>query len=151
MGSAHLSCLKQGHLNTFSKHERLTHERLIARTFSEGKSIKRFPFILIYSEARLRDVVPAQVMMSVGKRRFKRAVDRNRIKRLMREAWRLNKSSFLDPIAKQNKQMTIILLYVGNKIVTFDETDSKIKELALRFEKEIEPNDPKHEEIKQEN
>ncbi len=70
----------------------------------------------------------------------------------MREAWRMNKSSFFDPIKKQNKQMSIILLYVGNKMLTFEESESKIKELALRFEKEIEPTDPQqHEETQQEN
>jgi ribonuclease P protein component len=139
-------------LNTFSKSERLTHERIISRTFSEGRSVKKYPFILLFREEDLRVEHPCQVMMSVGKRRFKKAVDRNRIKRLMREAWRMNKSSFFDPITKQNKQMSIILLYVGNKMLTFEESESKIKELALRFEKEIEPTDPQqHEETQQEN
>ncbi len=70
----------------------------------------------------------------------------------MREAWRLNKQRFFDPLTKQNKQMSLILLYVGNKMLTFEESESKIKELALRFEKEIESTDPQqHEETQQEN
>lgn len=70
----------------------------------------------------------------------------------MREAWRMNKFRFFEPIATQNKQMSIILLYVGNKMLTFEESEAKIKELALRFEKEIEPTDPQqHEETQQEN
>lgn len=76
---------------TLGKEERLKSRKLIERLYTEGKSVKVFPFRIVYLQTEHISNFPAQVGVSVPKRNFKRAVDRNRIKRLMREAYRLNK------------------------------------------------------------
>ena len=77
---------------TFRKHEKLKSRKLIGKLFEEGKSVKKFPLRLVYLQTEHTSDSKIQAGFSVPKRNFKRAVDRNRIKRLMREAYRLNQS-----------------------------------------------------------
>ena len=74
-----------------------------------------------YLEASLPEAVPCQAMVSVSKRSFKRAVDRNRIKRLMRENWRLQKQLVLETLDAQQKQWAIVFIFVGKEMPTFEE------------------------------
>ncbi len=74
-----------------------------------------------YLEASLPEAVPCQAMVSVSKRSFKRAVDRNRIKRLMRENWRLQKQPVLETLDAQQKQWAIVFIFVGKEMPTFEE------------------------------
>jgi len=60
-------------------------------------------------------------MVSVSKRSFKRAVDRNRIKRLMRESWRLQKQPVLHALEAQQKQAAVVFIFVGKEMPTFEE------------------------------
>ena len=76
---------------TFGKQEKLKSRKLIERLFEEGKSVKKYPIRLVYLQTDHTSDLPAQVGFSVPKRHFKRAVDRNRIKRLLREAYRIQK------------------------------------------------------------
>jgi ribonuclease P protein component len=76
---------------TFKKGERLKSVIAINRAFSEGSKVVKFPFLVRYTHTTFDADFPYQIATTVSKRRFKRAVDRNRIKRLMREAWRLEK------------------------------------------------------------
>ena len=81
---------------TFGKQEKLKSRKLIERLFEEGKSVKKYPIRLVYLQTDHTSDLPAQVGFSVPKRHFKRAVDRNRIKRLLREAYRIQKKNFTD-------------------------------------------------------
>ena len=74
-----------------------------------------------YLEASLPEAVPCQAMVSVSKRSFKRAVDRNRIKRLMRENWRLQKQPVLETLDAQQKQWAIVFIFVGKEMPTCEE------------------------------
>ena len=60
------------------------------------------------------------MVVSVSKRSFKRAVDRNRIKRLMREVWRLQKHRLYDGLARHEKQRALVLIYVGKELPNFE-------------------------------
>lgn len=79
--------------HSFPRTERLKSTKIIERLFLEGRKVKAFPMVVRYMDTPLPEAVPCQAMVSVSKRAFKRAVDRNRIKRLMREAWRLQKKT----------------------------------------------------------
>ncbi len=97
---------------TFKKEEKLKSKRLIDALFSEGNSITRFPLKLIYLPAKLPEDTLIQAGVSVPKRRFKLAVKRNRIKRLMREAYRLNKHLVFN---KMQTSYAFMFLYLANE------------------------------------
>ncbi|MHA7102908.1 ribonuclease P protein component [Roseivirga pacifica] len=78
------------HRNTFPKTERLYKKKLIQELFDKGSSFYLYPFKVIYFDTK-EENVPNQVLFSVSKRKFKTAVARNRIKRQLREGYRLNK------------------------------------------------------------
>ncbi len=77
---------------TFSKRERIVSRKLIEQLFSKGssQSMSAFPLRIVYMQKE-RDGEPLQVLVSVSKRHFKHAVDRNRVKRQIREAYRLHR------------------------------------------------------------
>lgn len=86
---------------TFSKSERLTNVKLIESVFISTDNVKAFPLIFIYRPFDLEGNSPFQVMFSVSKKKFKHAVDRNRIKRLMRESFRLRKHTFIEALGER--------------------------------------------------
>ncbi len=100
---------------TFTKSERLTNVKLITSVFSSTENLKSFPVIFIYFPLDLRGAHNYQVLFSVSKRKFKHAVDRNRIKRLMRESFRLQKPEF---IAALGERKLIGAFIYTNKIIS---------------------------------
>ena len=78
--------------HTFPKEEHLCRKKLIEELFSkQSSSFGVYPLRIVWIKAAAPTMAPPQVLISVSKRTFKRAVDRNRLKRLIREAYRLNK------------------------------------------------------------
>ena len=122
----------------FPKSERLTSRKLIEKLVSEGNSFSQYPFRLSWMKAELNFKVPAQVAMVVSKRNFKRAVDRNRIKRLMREVYRKNKSKFYETLTNKNMQCALLLMYTGKVVPDFAEVEKKLNLTLQRFEEAIE-------------
>jgi len=97
---------------TFSKNEKLTSRTLFDELFTEGTSLKAFPFSLKYMEAPVPEGVDRQVAIVVPKRGLKRAVDRNRTKRQIRELYRLHKHR----INKPGQTQIWSIRYLGNRI-----------------------------------
>jgi ribonuclease P protein component len=85
-------------------------------------------------------VFPAKCMVSVSSRRFKKAVDRNLIKRRFREAYRKNKSEFYSFLDQKGYNCLLAFMYTGKQIATFAEMDSKIA-VSLQKLMEILPNE----------
>ena len=97
---------------TFNKRERIVSKKLIEQLFSKGSSfsITAFPLrIVVMETARVTDDVPVQVLVSVSKRHFKHAVDRNRVKRQIREAYRHHKQILTD---KVQQQQTLAIAFI---------------------------------------
>jgi len=121
---------------TYGKEEKLKSRKAIDEIFNTGSSFPSYPFRVFYKEMDLESDVKAQVGVSVSKRNFKHAVDRNRIKRLMREAYRLNKHTLLDNI---EKQIVVMIIYTQRKELPFDLINSKmnstLKKLCADIEK----------------
>ncbi len=114
---------------TFKKSERLKSRKIIERLFNrEGQSFATYPILTVWLETALGSDFPAQVTFSVSKRKFKKAVQRNRIKRLMREAYRLNKPKFYDSLISKNKQVAVIFVYIAREELDFLEIESKMKQ-----------------------
>ncbi|WP_299548986.1 ribonuclease P protein component [Seonamhaeicola sp.] len=118
-------------MNTsFPKKEKLKSKKLIDQLFTEGQSVSAFPIRLVYMKMGFEDDVMVKAGVSVSKKHFKRAVDRNRIKRLLREAYRLNKSDYFNNITTQ---YALMILYIGKEEPTFLQVETKMKQLFDKF------------------
>ena len=112
--------------NSFPKTEHLCGEKRLSRLFSEGKAFIVYPLRIMYIVETKTDLVPASVMVSVPKKRFKRAVKRNRLKRLMREAYRLNKHILIDKLKENNFQIHLAFNYVSDEEMNFSSIEKKV-------------------------
>ena len=98
---------------TYSKKDKLKSKKSIEQLFAQGQSVSAFPLRLVYLPTTFDDGVIAKTGVSVSKRSFKHAVDRNRIKRLMREVYRLNKAVYFN---NMTTQYAFMILYIGKEI-----------------------------------
>lgn len=89
--------------------------------FAKGTKMKLYPIMGRAIRTELPQEVPFQAAFSVGKKRFRRAVDRNRIKRLLREAWRIEKSRLAKNWEPGAPQWAVVFIFVGNEIPSFPE------------------------------
>jgi ribonuclease P protein component len=121
----------------FRKGERLCSKKIIDRLFAEGKPVFAFPLKIVYLETGLTAEIPAQAGFAVSKKNFKRAVQRNQIKRRMREAYRLNKQPFY--IDLNEKQVAVFIVFTGRKITDYAVIESAIKKGLRKIIREIQP------------
>ncbi len=112
---------------TFSKKERLTGKSGIDQLFNEGKSFNLFPFRVFYLPAVNPAEPAARLLIAIPKKKVKHAVDRNRLRRLVREAYRLHKAGFLAILDAIPAKVHIALIFTGDK------TDLKFKEVELKI------------------
>ena len=116
---------------TYNKEERLKKKKLIAQLFKEGKSLAVFPIKLVYLETEHDGPYKLQVGVSVAKRNFKKAVDRNKIKRLLREVYRKNK--FLIYQSEHTKKHIFMFIYLGKKEMEYNLLEEKMITLLHKF------------------
>jgi ribonuclease P protein component len=115
---------------TFTKEERLCNKKLIDELFRNGSSFLVYPFKVSWLVAAEPQLCPAQVLFSVPKKRYKHAVDRNLLKRRMREAYRLNKEQYLYQALKDmDKQIVFSIGYVGKEIADYAFIERKMVKL----------------------
>jgi ribonuclease P protein component len=125
-------------LQTFRKEERLHEKKIIERLFEKGLNFYVNPFKVIFDNADFEGNYPAKAMITLSSRNFKRSVDRNRIKRLMREAYRMNKQILYDSLDKSSKKIAVIIIYTGKIMISYSEAESKIILILQRLVKENE-------------
>jgi ribonuclease P protein component len=123
--------LTQRTVNGFPKEERLRGKPLFEEITSKGSSFFSHPFRIIWMKTDDRQTVPVRVAFGVPKRNFKSAVKRNRIKRLMRESYRLNKQDLHDALGLKSVKIVVFIVYTGKDVPSFTETQGKII-LSLR-------------------
>ena len=112
----------------FPKAEHLCSRRLIDRLYAKGHRLMAFPFsVQWHAEPGLP--VPCQVLIVAPKRRLHHAVDRNRVKRLTRECYRLNKSLLLPFLDARGLRITLSLVYVHNQLLDFGQMQHKMQKL----------------------
>lgn len=109
--------------NTYPKDEKLKHKKLIETLFKEGKSVSSAPLRLVYLQINHQGDAFLQVGVSVAKRNFKLAVDRNKLKRRMREAYRLNKQVVYHQL---NQKYILMFIYIDKELQS-----SKVIHLAM--------------------
>lgn len=115
---------------TLSKKERLKSRKRIEHLFKAGRSLSKFPFKVVYYVAQ-QDVQTDGLAagFSASSRNFKRAVDRNRIKRLMREAYRLQKTPLKELLATQQRTLDIFFIYTGKELPDHSLVSTKMQGL----------------------
>ena len=122
----------------FSKKEKLNDLHLITAIFNkQGQSVFKPPILLAYYETELNSPFPVQVLFSVSKKKFQRAHDRNRIKRLMSESYRMNKHRIYEALADKNKQYAIAFLYLDNVLPDHGLVDDKLNSSINEFIKRV--------------
>ena len=114
----------------FPKKEKLSSKKLWETVFGRGARLKTFPLVLQYSRCPLPENVPVQAGFAVPKKSFRKAVDRNRIKRLMREAYRLEKPELFNNI---EGTYAFVFLYLGKEIPVFSDISHAVKTLLKNF------------------
>jgi len=123
---------------TLCKDERLSRRKIIESLHKQGLSIKTPAIILVYEMVDLPVSYPAQAMFSASKRIFKRAHDRNRVKRLLREAYRKQKHIVYSSLESQQKQAALHFIFTGRQLPNQAYVFGKILELLKRFNETIE-------------
>ena len=101
---------------TLNKTERLKRRKIIEQLFSEGRAVSAFPIRVQYKLVDELLAEPLQAGFSASSRTFKRAVDRNRIKRLMREAYRLQKAQLEQALQTKQRRLALFLIYTGKEL-----------------------------------
>lgn len=114
----------------YSKKDKLKSKKLIEHLFNEGKSVTVYPLRLIYLKTDYEDGSTLKTGVSVSKRLHKNAVARNRIKRLLREAYRLNKPLYFN---NSSTSYAFMILYLSKDGTTFDKLNDSIKLLFKKF------------------
>ena len=123
---------------TFRKEERICRKTEIDKLFNRGgsRSMAAFPVRLVYLKTDAEAGVPdVRVLVSVSKKCFKRAVKRNRVKRQLREAFRLNKSILYEQLEQQEG---IALIWIDDKLWPTSEVEKKVVNLMHRLSEKIE-------------
>jgi ribonuclease P protein component len=119
---------------TFKKEERLCNKRLIDGLFHNGSSFLCYPFKVSWIAAPEGETVTAQVLFAVAKKRYKRAVDRNLIKRRMREAYRLAKQDHLyRHLISVNKPIILSIGYIGKEIEEYAMMEKKMQKALAQI------------------
>jgi len=114
--------------------EKLKSKKDIERLFSKGQSIGVYPLRMVYLKCDFTQETLIKTGVSVSKRNFKKAVDRNRIKRLLREAYRLNKPESFNNISSS---FTLMILYIGKEEIDFILIEKKMNKLLETFSKKV--------------
>ena len=118
-------------IHSFKKEERLCSKKFLTELFNNGSSFLVYPFRAIWLRSpNQNQPFPIQVVISVPKKRFKSAVDRNLIKRRTKEIYRMGKEQELYPVLNtQQKKILLSLSYVGKEIHDFDYLQQKLHNL----------------------
>lgn len=114
---------------SFGKTEKLKSVKRFAQLFEEGKSISGYPLKLIYIRIENQEV-SIKAGVTVPKRNFKSAVDRNKVKRLLREAYRRNKAVVFN---NTDANFAFLFLYLGKEMPSFGQLDEKMKQVLNKF------------------
>jgi ribonuclease P protein component len=118
---------------TFKKEERLCNKKLIDGLFHSGSSFLCYPFKVSFNIVA-NGQPAAQVLFAVAKKRYKHAVDRNHIKRRMREAYRLAKQDLLyNHLATVDKTIVLSIAYIGKEIAEYEVIDKKMQKALTQL------------------
>jgi ribonuclease P protein component len=118
--------------NTYSKQEKLKSRKALEQLFAKGKSFSAFPIKVFYTvsdqlvgdvidnpEIKINETGLVQAGVGVSSRIFKKAHDRNKVKRLLREVYRTQKQPLYTSVASNQQQLNVFFLYIGKELPVF--------------------------------
>jgi ribonuclease P protein component len=119
---------------TYSRIEKLKSKKLFEKLFAEGKSVTQFPLRMVYVKTDAEQTVPFKTGVTVSKRKFKSAVKRNRIKRVLREAYRLNKAIVFN---NSKANYALLIMYLGNEMPESKQVHEAMAALLKKFKEKV--------------
>jgi ribonuclease P protein component len=116
-------------MSTFKKHERLSSQKQIANLFKEGNTFLNYPFRVLWSVSKneRNESFQMQVAFSVPKRKFKKAVTRNTIRRRLKESFRLNKERFIEEMGPYSFNLSLLIIYTPAKELHYNTIEAGMK------------------------
>ena len=123
-------------IHTYPKTEKLKSKTTIDLMFREGKSVSKYPLRLVYAKSTFGENPEFKMGVSVSKKYFKKAVDRNYFKRVLRETYRLNKQVLRENL---KEPYSFMLLYQTKDRLSYEEINQKTIELFEKFHFQIKP------------
>lgn len=126
------------HLNTLRKPERLDKKKIIEKMFAGGsRSFSMYPLRVVYLPVEEQDA-QVSILVSVSKRHFKRAVKRNRVKRQIREAYRLNKHLLITPLQRHGSpRLAVAFLYLSNELTSTSLIAERMRTALTRIAEQV--------------
>ena len=117
--------------------ERLCGKKRIDALFTSGNSFIVYPYRIVYGSVSDTDNVPVSMFVSIPKKRFKRAVKRNLIRRRIKEAYRKNKHILTDTLQSQETALDMAILYLDREILDYQTLEKKLKDLLQKLKEKV--------------
>lgn len=117
----------------FRKSERLCSRKSIGELFTRGNVIFHYPFRVLWLAAGPDNPFPAKAAVAVPGKKFRKAVDRNRIKRLIREAYRLNKDQLYNGLRDKDRSIEMVIIYIASEEHDFNYINERITGLIQKL------------------
>lgn len=127
---------------SYPKVEKLKSKKIIESLFTDGKSVGKYPLRLVFVQNDFDDDVPLKMGVSVSKKYFKKAVDRNYFKRVLRECYRLNKHLLIDNL---DQKYCFMFFYQTKDRLSYQEINEKTIKLFEKFVNSLKENETKTE------
>lgn len=124
-------------MEKFGKAYKLCSRKRIDELFKKGTKIYTYPFTVFWMEESFEEKVAFQVVLSVPKRLFKRAHDRNYVKRIMKECLRKEKAELQAYLDMENKQLSLVIVYNNKEILAYEEMLKASKKMLAKLQQEV--------------
>lgn len=128
-----------GKLFGLNKKERLKSRKQIEALFEAGEVFVQHPLRVVYTIKPARQA-GATIAVTASKKHFKKATDRNRVKRLLREAYRLQKTELVNTLLQQQLQLQVFFVYTSKSMTTFQQTKAAMQQCLKKLQTLIEKN-----------
>jgi ribonuclease P protein component len=120
---------------TFTKQEKLTGETVVTELFLHGASFIAYPVRVVWSASKSVYSPSLKVLMSVPKKKLKHAVDRNRVKRLLRETYRLHKNELTTLVVEHGLQVRMAFVWIPTEVLDYVKVERKVKDAITKMQK----------------